>query len=374
MITRRQAVLAGILAILVLAAAVALLIASGHGDHPPHRLLVGDEAPSTTTSSERTTTTDLPATTTTARAAVTSPPRRTTTTRPSTRGGIAFVSGDAPTGTEAISVVDADGSHGRRIAEFDYGRTASDPHGPWSGGDGFSGLAWSHAGDLIAAGRDGKYGGGLEVMRPDGSGRRTLVFDSGIEHPSFSPDGKWIVFDNPGAHLATSGPGQVMVIGVDGKNEHPLGGSAPAGEPAWSPNGTLIAINNGDHLTLVRPDGSAVRSIPVPAATSAWSPAWSPDGSWITFTATTTGSTPEYTSDIYKVRADGTGLTRVTDDHDLTGGAAWSPDGRRLVFSRSAPTTDGSSMPARLWTMNADGGDQQQLTAVPAPAGQAAWA
>jgi len=36
MVTRRQAVLAGILAVAVLAAAVALLITSGHDHRPPH--------------------------------------------------------------------------------------------------------------------------------------------------------------------------------------------------------------------------------------------------------------------------------------------------------------------------------------------------
>lgn len=373
-VTRRQAVIAGIVAVLVLAAAVTLLIASGHDHRAPHRLLVGDEGPSTTSSTAVTTTTDLPATTTTARAAVAPPPRRTPTTVGSVHGGIAFVTGNAATDGESISLVDADGTHVRHIADFDQARTASDPHGPWSGGEGFSGLAWSPSGDLIAAGRDGKYGGGLEVMRPDGSARRTLVFDSGVEHPSFSPDGRWLVFDNPGAHLATSGPGQVMVIGIDGKNEHPLGDGLAPGEPAWSPDGTLIAINNGDHLTLVRPDGSTVRQIAVPAGTFASSPAWSPDGRWISFTATATTSTPpQYTSDIYKVHSDGTGLTRVTDNHDLTAGAAWSPDGTRLVLSRASQTTDGSSTTAQLWTMNADGGDRRQLTTLAGGAGQAVW-
>ncbi|HZQ86679.1 MAG TPA: hypothetical protein VFA83_17665 [Acidimicrobiales bacterium] len=373
--TRRQAVLAGLLAVLVLAGAITLLVARGRDHRAPHRLLAGDTAPSTTSSTELTTTTDLPATTT-ARAAATTPLKRTATTAPGgyagPRGGIAFVSGEASTGTEGISVMDADGTHLRRIADFDQARTASRPDSPWFGGNGFSGLAWSPAGDLIAAGRDGKYGGGLEVMRPDGSGRRTLVFDSGVEHPTFSPDGRWIAYDNPGAHLATSGPGQVMVIGVDGHDQHPLGTAVTPGDPAWSPDGTLIAIESGDHLTLVRPDGTVVQSIPAPANTSTSSPAWSPDGQWISFTAVAPTTTPDYTADIFELHPDGSGLVRVTDNHDYSTGASWSPEGARLVFTRSTPAAGGSS-PPQLWTVQPDGDGQRPLPAGPDSASQPAW-
>jgi Tol biopolymer transport system component len=166
-----------------------------------------------------------------------------------------------------------------------------------------------------------------------------------------------------------------MIIGVDGKHEHPLGSSVEAGEPAWSPDGTSIVVNNDVQLTVFRPDGTPIRQMAVPPQTFASSPAWSHDGTWISFTATTSGSTREYTSDIYKVHPDGSELTRVTDNHDLTAGAAWSPDGTRLVISRSTQTDGGASHTTpQLWTMNTEGGDLRQLTNTSGAAGQAAWA
>ncbi|MBV8692894.1 MAG: PD40 domain-containing protein [Actinobacteria bacterium] len=377
MISRRQALIAGILAVLVLAAAIALLVARGHDHRPAHRLLAGD-SPSSTSSppAASTTTTSPPVPTTTARPAVTAAPKRVAPAPSSTyagpRGGIAFVDGNQSPGQGGISVMDPDGSHIRHIADFEFGRTASRPDSPWFGGDAFNGLAWNRAGDLIAAGRDGKYGGGLEVMAPDGSGRHTLVHDSAIEHPSFSPDGRSIVFYEAGAHLATSGAGSQVVISIDGRSQRNLGDAAPPGDPAWSPDGAVIAIT-GDHVTLVRADnGKLVRSIAIPPNTAASSPAWSPDGRWISFTATTVGSTPDYTTDVYKVHPDGTGLRRVTDNHDLSGSASWSPDGSRMVFVRPSQAGDGSST-SQLWTMAADGSDQRQLTTLADGAGQPAW-
>lgn len=371
--SRRQAVLAGSLAVVVLAAAIALLVLRGRDHGAPHRLLTGDTTPSTTSSSSTTTSTTTPVATTTTpvRSTARTPATATPSAYTGRRGGIAYVDGAASPGHAGISVMDADGTHSRHIADFDQARTASRPDSPWFGGEGFAGLAWNGSGDLIAAGRDGKYGGGLEVMRPDGTGRRTLVFDSGVEHPSFSPDGKWLVFDNPGAHLATSGPGRLMIIGVDGRDEHPLGGDAAPGDPAWSPDGGSIVVA-GAQLSIVRPDGSSVRRIPIPAGTYASGPAWSPDGTWISFTATTTGSSPTYTSDIYEVHPDGTALSRLTDNHDLSMSASWSPDGSRLVFSRSQ-LADNTSTPAQIWIMTAAGTDARQVTRSSDGAAQPAW-
>src|SRR5207248_1918243 len=140
--------------------------------------------------------------------------------------------------------------------------------------------AWNPSGDLLAAATVGKYGGGLEVMRPDGSGRHTLVRGEALAHPSFSADGKWLVFYQWGqADPAVSHP-EMMIIGIDGSNPRPLGDGVPTGDPAWSPDGKQIVIASGG-LTVVRPDGTRVGGIAVPAGTTASAPAWSPDGTWI---------------------------------------------------------------------------------------------
>ena len=67
----------------------------------------------------------------------------------------------------------------------------------------------------------------------------------------------------------------------------------------------------------------------------------------------------DFTSAIYTVRADGTGLQRLASR--VRSNPAWSPDGRRLAFVK--PNRDGD---LHLYTMAADGTDVRQVTATPA--------
>ena len=53
-----------------------------------------------------------------------------------------------------------------------------------------------------------------------------------------------------------------------------------------------------------------------------YNPVWSPDGQWIGFTSERNGS-----ADLYRMRPDGSGLERVTDDPAYDDQAAFSPDG-----------------------------------------------
>jgi TolB protein len=60
-------------------------------------------------------------------------------------------------------------------------------------------------------------------------------------------------------------------------------------------------------------------------------PAWSPDGRRIAFVSRRDGR-----SHIYVMRADGTGLRRVTNAPANDESPTWSPDGRRIAFARDA--------------------------------------
>ena len=80
------------------------------------------------------------------------------------------------------------------------------------------------------------------------------------------------------------------------------------------------------------------------------------------------GSTPEReASHIYVMNADGTGLTRLSNDADYDLDPAWSPDGRKIAF---VSARDGYYA---IFAMNADGSDQTRLTSNPEGNGQPAW-
>jgi TolB protein len=55
--------------------------------------------------------------------------------------------------------------------------------------------------------------------------------------------------------------------------------------------------------------------------------AWSPDGKSVVFTSERNGS-----ADLYRANVDGTGLERLTDDPAYDDQAAFAPDGKRVVF------------------------------------------
>jgi len=65
------------------------------------------------------------------------------------------------------------------------------------------------------------------------------------------------------------------------------------------------------------------------------SPSWSPDSEWIAI-----GSTRDGPQNIYRKRADGTGVTeRLTTSPNLQMVNAWSPDGTEVAFVEASPKT-----------------------------------
>ncbi len=62
---------------------------------------------------------------------------------------------------------------------------------------------------------------------------------------------------------------------------------------------------------------------------------WSPDGTRLVFSAHGSASSTATDSEIFVINADGTGLTRLTNDNDNNLNASWSPDGELIAFHSS---------------------------------------
>jgi Tol biopolymer transport system component len=108
-------------------------------------------------------------------------------------------------------------------------------------------------------------------------------------------------------------------------------------------------------------DGSNARPLgPDPALD--YNAAFSPDGRWIVFTSHRAGS-----ADLYRIRPDGTGLERLTDDPAFDDQAAFSPDGRRLAF---VSTRRGQ---ADIWTLDLESRETQLVIGDPAGDFRPAW-
>lgn len=85
---------------------------------------------------------------------------------------------------------------------------------------------------------------------------------------------------------------------------------------------------------------------------------WSPDGQRLAFMSNRDGN-----DEIYVVRADGTGTTRLTRNGYDDVYPEWSPDGKKIVFSSSAlGGTWATPNPSAIFVMDANGENRTRIT------------
>lgn len=82
---------------------------------------------------------------------------------------------------------------------------------------------------------------------------------------------------------------------------------------------------------------------------------WSADGQWILYQAYL-GSTSNNYAEIFKMRTNGTGKVRLTNNDTCDSHASFTPDGK-VVFQR-----EGENGYARIWIMEGDGSNEVNLT------------
>jgi Tol biopolymer transport system component len=171
---------------------------------------------------------------------------------------------------------------------------------------------------------DPSYEGIYSVRASDGGGLLRLT-DGPDVYPQYSPDGSRVVFMRTKSGVNPDGAGALFVVNADGADLRRI---TPWGfaflDQAWSPDGSWIVFQRPyGRLFLVHPDGTGLHEVPVelPKGSGAREPSWSPDGAWIVFALDRGGS-----SNVYAVRPDGTGLTRITDTHGTQdSGPDWRP-------------------------------------------------
>jgi len=119
-------------------------------------------------------------------------------------------------GNQQLYVMDADGSNVERIS-FGKGRYATP--------------VWSPRGDYIAFTKMANGAFYIGVMAPDGSGERLLADGFLVEGPTWSPNGRVLMF----FRQDRGSPVRLYTIDLTGYNERRIITPSEASDPAWSP-------------------------------------------------------------------------------------------------------------------------------------------
>lgn len=131
---------------------------------------------------------------------------------------------------------------------------------------------------------------------------------------------------------------------------------------ARQPSGGLIVFwddNPKPSIWAIRPEGSHAHLI-VRNRQNAKRARLSLDRRWVAFDGTPPGEPPLSDFDLQLARLDGSGLRTLTHTRDWDVDAQWSPDGRRLAFTRTAPHPQGCSAGA-VWVVGRDGRGAHRL-------------
>lgn len=124
-------------------------------------------------------------------------------------------------GNQQLYVMNADGSDVHRIS-FGAGRYATP--------------VWSPRGDYIAFTKMANGQFYIGVMYPDGSGERLLASGYLVEGPTWSPNGRVLIYFRQDRGTSRSNaPVKLYSIDLTGFNERLIVTPADASDPAWSP-------------------------------------------------------------------------------------------------------------------------------------------
>jgi TolB protein len=171
--------------------------------------------------------------------------------------------------------------------------------------------------------------------------------------PSWSPDGSQLMFMS-----SMLGSPELFITDASGSRPKRLTFSNGANtSPSWNPKtGQQVAFVSDrggiPQLFTMNSDGTNQNKVDLPDMGYVIDPAWSPNGQLLAFS----WRRPNGNYDIYIMELVTRQLVELTRDVGRNERPSWAPDGRHLIFESTRTGT------RQIWSMLADGTEARQLT------------
>jgi len=266
---------------------------------------------------------------------------------------IVFIGGGMIPGD--LSVVGSDGADVRVLLKSDGMNSCTQP-------------AWSPDGELVAFACGGMTSKAICVIRTDGTGARNLTNDEHNHHsPAWSPDGSHLTFVTENRIKGEDGSttlalGKISVIDLqDGSRKQLTDHDRKDAQPSWSPDGKSILFTSqpvlkregnstqtgSADLFRISSNGEDLKDVSNNLKGQDGFGSWSPDGKRIAYIAQKDGGPTA----VYVADHDGLNAKSVTEGKWGVeyGSTQWTPNGEKILTqTRSGKilliSTDGSGI------------------------------
>jgi len=188
--------------------------------------------------------------------------------------------------------------------------------------------------------------------------------------PRWSPDGEWLSYVSP-----TTTQIQVYNL-LDGRSRAV---PSQSGQPViWHPEGDAFLMvdiwregeNTLSHLLRFEPDTEELLDLNGESLLADQGASWSPDGEWIAVVRGQLADTGAYQGDhLWLMRPDGSDARQLTTQERIIHGTpVWSPDGNYLLFRQY--DLDELLCQGDIWVLQIETGEQWEVAS---PGSQPAW-
>ena len=209
----------------------------------------------------------------------------------------------------------------------------------------------------------------IYTINLDGTGKKQLTQGAADQSPSWSWDGKKIVFlSNRG------GNSQIWVMDADGSNQKQLTFlPGQSSSPTFSMNGKIAFVYQGPscgEIRIMDADGKNQKTVTPEGTCDAFDSMISPDGTKVAFIRWLTDNGDKQSRNgkhqqMFTVNTDGANEKQITfysDDFPDADIPSWSLDGKKILNACFALTDKAADTRQNICVMNADGTNRMKIT------------